>query len=92
MSLVRVQPIRVSVRTDWFTGTPREILVDGRRISVPLAWDPRLLHATVVERANWRILGRGEGIRWPDLDEDIEIQHLVDGRLPVKTTDPLAVA
>lgn len=55
-------------------------LVDGRSLSVPLLWFPRLLHATVLERGNWRLIGRGEGIHWPDLDEDISIEALVAGR------------
>ena len=54
-------------------------LVDGRRISVPLAWYPRLLHATAAERANWKILGSGEGIRWPDLDEDLSVAGMLLG-------------
>jgi hypothetical protein len=46
-------------------------LIDGRTISVPLAWYPRLLHATAEQRGNWRIAGGGFGIHWPDLDEDV---------------------
>jgi hypothetical protein len=45
-------------------------LRDGRTISVPLAWYPRLLHGTPEERSNWRFIGEGESIHWPDLDED----------------------
>jgi hypothetical protein len=55
-------------------------LSDGRTISVPLAWYPRLLHGTFEERRNWRLIGTGEGIHWPDLDEDISIENLVLGR------------
>lgn len=55
-------------------------LSDGRSITVPLAWFPRLLHATAKERNRWRLIGRGEGIHWPDLDEDISIEGLVLGR------------
>lgn len=55
-------------------------LVDGRTVSVPLAWYPRLAHGTPTERANWRLIGRGEGIHWPDLDEDISIAGLLAGR------------
>ena len=55
-------------------------LVDGRTISVPLAWYPRLLHATMEERKHWRLIGRGEGIHWPDLDEDISVEGLILGR------------
>ncbi len=46
-------------------------LKDGRTISVPLAWYPRLLHASGEQRRNWRIAGAGYGIHWPDIDEDI---------------------
>jgi len=52
-------------------------LEDGRTISVPLGWYPRLLHATQKERENWRPIGKGEGIHWPDLDEDISIENLL---------------
>jgi len=55
-------------------------LSDGRTISVPLGWFPRLTHGTVEERANWRLLGQGEGIHWPDLDEDISVEGLITGR------------
>jgi hypothetical protein len=55
-------------------------LVDGRSVSVPLAWYPRLTHATPAERDNWRLIGRGEGIHWPDLDEDISVEGLLAGR------------
>jgi hypothetical protein len=55
-------------------------LTDGRTISVPLAWYPRLLHGTVEERNNWRFIGDREGIHWPDLDEDISIENLLMGR------------
>lgn len=54
-------------------------LSDGRTLSVPLAWYPRLLHATPDERKHWRLIGRGEGIHWPDLDEDISVQNLLAG-------------
>ncbi len=55
-------------------------LVDGRSISVPLEWYPRLLHGTHQERCNWRLIGRGEGIHWPDLDEDISVENVWAGR------------
>jgi hypothetical protein len=55
-------------------------LDDGRSISVPLAWFPRLLHGTTKERNNWRLIGKGEGIHWPDLDEDISIEGILFGR------------
>ena len=55
-------------------------LDDGRTISVPLSWFPRLLNGSKNERQNWRLIGRGEGIHWPDLDEDISISGLFEGR------------
>ena len=53
---------------------------DGRSISVPLAWYPRLVHGTPEERNHWRLIGDGEGIHWPDLDEDISVEGLLLGR------------
>ena len=55
-------------------------LADGRTITVPLAWFPRLTHGTPAERANWRLIASGEGIHWPDLDEDISVESLLAGR------------
>lgn len=54
-------------------------LADGRVISAPLAWFPRLLHATPEQRANWRIAGGGFGLHWPDVDEDIAAEGLLRG-------------
>jgi Protein of unknown function (DUF2442) len=55
-------------------------LADGRTITVPLAWFPRLAHGTPAERANWRLIGGGNGIHWPDVDEDISVESLLAGR------------
>ena len=55
-------------------------LRDGRTIAVPLAWFPRLVHGTVDERNAWRFIGRGEGIHWDSLDEDISVESLLAGR------------
>ena len=55
-------------------------LADGRSVSAPLAWYPRLFHATAGERANWRLIGRGYGVHWPDLDEDISVENLLRGQ------------
>ena len=52
---------------------------DGRTLSVPLVWFPRLLAATAVQRANWRLTGQGEGIHWADLDEDLSVAGLLRG-------------
>ena len=59
--------------------TLRVDLGDGRTISVPLAWFPRLVHATQEERNNWRLIGSGEGIHWENIDEDISIEGLLAG-------------
>ena len=55
-------------------------LSDGRTIVVPLAWYPRLLHGSARERGKWRLIGRGQGIHWEDLDEDISVEGLLAGR------------
>ena len=52
-------------------------LADGRTLSVPLGWYPPLLHGSSKERSRWRLIGKGEGIRWPDLDEDISVESLL---------------
>jgi hypothetical protein len=71
--LVQIQ--KISISEDTLTAD----LSDGRTISVPLNWYPRLLHGTPVERAKWRLVGKGEGIHWPDLDEDISAENLIYG-------------
>lgn len=67
-------------------------LMDGRTISVPLAWSWRLSEATPEQRANFEIIGSGEGAHWPDLDEDISIQGMLSGvpakKRPEKRKDP----
>ncbi len=55
-------------------------LTDGRTISLPLAWYPRLLHGTDEERSHWEWIGDNEGIHWPDLDEDISVEAIIAGR------------
>jgi hypothetical protein len=58
-------------------------LEDGRQIAVPLAWFPRLANATLAQRTRWELIGRGIGIHWPDIDEDISVENLLgaDGEL-----------
>jgi Protein of unknown function (DUF2442) len=53
------------------------ILADGRELAAPLAWFPRLLEASPEQRRNWRFIGRGQGIHWPDVDEDISVASLL---------------
>ncbi len=67
---------RVAVTDDSLTVD----LTDGRTISTPLAWYPRLMHGTPQERNNWQLIARGEGIHWPDLDEDLSVVSLLLGR------------
>jgi hypothetical protein len=54
-------------------------LMDGRTITAPLAWYPRLLHATPEQRMNWQVCGGGYGIHWPDIDEDLSAEGLLRG-------------
>jgi hypothetical protein len=55
-------------------------LSDGRTISAPLGWFPRLRHGTVEERSRWRLIGQGRGIHWSDLDEDISVENVLAGK------------
>ncbi|RIK43339.1 MAG: DUF2442 domain-containing protein [Chloroflexi bacterium] len=64
-------------------------LRDGRSITVPLAWYPRLLHGTPAERKHWRLIGRGVGIHWPDLDEDLSVEGLILGRQSSESPESL---
>jgi hypothetical protein len=70
--------------------TLRVDLLDGRTNIVPLAWYPRLLHATAQERDNWKVAGGGFGIHWPDIDEDLSVEGLLRGlpapRVAAETT------
>ena len=81
MSTLRVE--QSEARAQHVNVTPDTLTVDlrdGRTISVPLAWFPRLLHGSVAERNNWRFIARGEGIHWTDLDEDISVEGLLNGQ------------
>lgn len=55
-------------------------LSDGRAILAPLAWFPRLLHASPSERTNWRLIGKGHGVHWADVDEDISVEGVLAGK------------
>jgi hypothetical protein len=65
-------------------------LFDGRTITVPLVWYPRLLHATPEQRKNWKISGAGYGIHWPDIDEDLSTQGLLQGAPAPRSTSKAA--
>ena len=54
-------------------------LSDGRTVSVPLAWYPRLLHANAKERGDWRVIGQGHGLHWESIDEDVSVENLLAG-------------
>jgi hypothetical protein len=72
------------VRAQQVVVTPDTLSVDlsdGGTIAVPLAWYPRLVHGTPEERNHWRLIGQGEGIHWPDLDEDISVENLLSGKV-----------
>jgi hypothetical protein len=64
-------------------------LSDGRTISVPLSWYPRLEHASSQERANWRLIGKGRGVHWSDIDEDVSVEGLLAGRPSGETQNSL---
>ena len=82
----RTQAIGVKVTKDFLTVT----LHDGRVLSVPLAWYPRLLESTPLEWQNWRLLDDGRGIRWDGIDEDISIAGLLAGRASGESEKSLA--
>jgi hypothetical protein len=72
---IEVEPLAIDV-TCSADGLSVE-LADGRRVTVPLAWFPRLHHATEAQRQNWRFIGGGLGIHWEDVDEDISVESLL---------------
>ena len=79
MSSSVVERVARARRVDVTTTELRVELTDGRRITVPLSWFPRLESAEAEARANWELLGDGEGIHWPDADEDLSIAGLLAG-------------
>ena len=81
-TILRVGPYRVAQATKVRVVAEELIVdsVDGRTVTVPVQWYPRLSNGTPAERRNWRLIGRGEGIHWPDLDEDITVDDLLAGR------------
>ncbi|SEB45576.1 Protein of unknown function [Paramicrobacterium humi] len=70
------EAVDVAVTEDALTVT----LSDGRCISAPLVWFPRLKSATASERADWELIGPGDGIHWPQVDEDVSVRWLLSGR------------
>jgi len=69
-----------ATRADIDADTITVELSDGRTISAPLSWYPRLYHGTDAERGQWRLIGQGHGLHWPDLDEDISVENLLAGK------------
>lgn len=75
---VKYEPLAVEVS---FTEHALHLrLADGREISAPLAWFPRLAAASPKQRSNWRLIGQGIGVHWPDIDEDISVESLLATR------------
>jgi len=75
---VRFEPLAVDVEIT--SDALRVILADGREVSAPLVWFPRLNDASEAQRRSWRLIGGGIGIHWPDLDEDISVESLLSVR------------
>lgn len=72
---VNVEPLAVDASCT--EESLRVVLADGREISVPLAWFPRLQKASAEQRRNWRLIGGGVGLHWEDVDEDISVESLL---------------
>jgi len=72
---IKLDPTAVDVRVD--DALLRVILADGRELAAPLEWFPRLRDAGPEQRNHWRLIGRGQGIHWPDVDEDISVASLL---------------
>lgn len=80
MRTLNLESEPLAVEVSFTTDTFRVTLEDGRELSIPLAWFPRLLHGTQEQREQWELIGRGQGIHWETLDEDISINGLLAGR------------
>jgi hypothetical protein len=72
---VKLDPTATSVRV--IDAALCVVLADGRELTAPLVWFPRLIKASTPQRDNWRLIGRGQGIHWPDIDEDISVSSLL---------------
>ena len=77
MSTLASKPVADAVDVSFTADEIVVTLADGRRVSAPLEWFPRLLRATPTQRANWNLIGRGVGIHWEDVDEDISVRSLL---------------
>ena len=74
---VTIDPDPTAVEAEVSDDALRIVLSDGRELSAPLAWFPRLRDAAPEHRRNWRLVGRGRGLHWPDLDEDVSVRALL---------------
>jgi hypothetical protein len=74
---VNVDPGPTAIDVEVSDAALRIVLLDERELSVPLAWFPRLRDATVAQRQRWEPIGRGHGVHWPDIDEDISVRALM---------------
>ncbi len=77
MSILASKPVADAVDVSFTDAELVVTLADARRVSAPLEWFPRLLRASPAQRANWRLIGRGVGIHWEDVDEDISVRSLL---------------
>lgn len=77
MSTLASKPVADAVDVSFTEDEIIVTLADARRVSAPLEWFPRLLRATPAQRSNWRLIGRGVGIHWEDVDEDISVRSLL---------------
>jgi hypothetical protein len=80
MRTLNLETEPMAVEVSFTADTFRVTLDDGRELSIPLAWFPRLLHGTPDQREQWELIGHGEGLHWEALDEDISIAGLLAGR------------
>ncbi len=80
MRTLNLESDPLAVDVSFTADTFRVTLDDGRELSIPLAWFPRLLHGTPEQREQWELIGRGQGLHWEALDEDISVAGLLAGR------------
>ena len=79
MSTLAIEVNPLAEKVDYTEDELIVTLVDGRKVSVPLAWYPKLTNATQKQLSNWEILGEGQGIHWPDIDEDLSVSGILKG-------------
>jgi hypothetical protein len=77
MPILANRPSAQAMSVEFVDASLRIGLTDGREISAPIEWFPRLRDASPEQRGNWRLIGQGEGIHWPDIDEDVSVNALL---------------